>query len=199
MNRRDTLKLMTTATLASGFTWTVGDVETATEQKNRAVAGAAPQAFEPAFFTPHEWDTVRLLVDFILPADDRSGSATDAGVPEFMDFMMIDKPDMQLPMRGGLAWIDHQCRKRFSAPFKECSVDQQKELLDDIAWPESAPPDLSQGVRFFNSFRDLTASGFWSSKMGVEDLGYMGNTFVAEWKGCPQEVLDRLGVRYDDH
>ena len=196
MNRRETIKVMAAAPLAAGFSWTQHDIDTAREGlENAARSGAA---FEPEFFTEHELNTVNVLVDQIIPADDRSGSATDAGVPEFMDFMMIDRPNMQLPMRGGLAWLDVQCRKRFEAAFVECSEAQQKEMLDAIAYPDIAAPEMSQGVAFFNSFRDLTASGFWSSKMGVDDLKYMGNQVVMEWTGCPQEVLDHLGVSYDD-
>ena len=195
MNRRESLKLITTASLAAGFIWTPGDIKSAHENLKKA---KAIDEFEPEFFTPHEFETVRILVDLIIPADDRSGSATDAGVPQFMDFMMLDRPAMQLPMRGGLAWIDYECHTRFEGPFRECTAEQQHSLLGDIAWPEMASPELSQGIAFFNSFRDLTASGFWSSKMGVEDLQYMGNTFVQEWKGCPTEVLDHLGVRYSN-
>ncbi len=196
MNRRETIKMMASATLAAGFSWTQHDVAVAKEQLSKAAQSAT--SFEPAFFTEHELKTVNVLVDLVIPADDRSGSATDAGVPAFMDFMMMDRESMQLPMRGGLAWMDVQSRKMFEKPFIECSESQQKELLDLIAYPDIAPPELSQGVSFFNSFRDLTASGFWSSKMGVEDLQYMGNTFVVEWNGCPQEVLDHLDVSYDD-
>lgn len=197
MNRRETLKMMATAPIAAGFSWTQKDIDAVRElQKQAARSGAE---FSAAFFTEHELTTVNILVDLIIPADDRSGSATDAGVPEFMDFMMMDRPNMQVPMRGGLAWLDNQCRKRFGASFKDCTSDQRTEMLDAIAYPDIADPDLSQGVAFFNSFRDLTASGFWSSKMGVEDLKYMGNTFVVEWKGCPDEVLNHLGVSYDDN
>ncbi len=196
MNRRETLKMMAAAPIAAGFSWTQHDADVARENLNKAAQKGEP--FEPAFFTEHELNTVNVLVDLIIPADDRSGSATDAGVPAFMDFMMMDRTNMQLPMRGGLAWMDVQTRKMFDKPFVECSEDQQKELLDQIAYPDMAPPELSQGVRFFNSFRDLTASGFWSSKVGVDDLQYIGNTFVPEWKGCPTEVLDHLGVSYDD-
>ena len=187
---------MAAAPIAAGFSWTQHDVDVAQEQLNKATSTA--KDFEAEFFTDHELATVNTLVDLIIPADDRSGSATDAGVPAFMDFMMMDRPTMQLPMRGGLAWIDVQSRKMFDKPFAECEMSQQKELLDQIAYPEIADPDMSQGVKFFNSFRDLTASGFWSSKVGVDDLGYQGNTFVAEWKGCPPESLEMLGVSYDD-
>jgi hypothetical protein len=141
---------------------------------------------------------VGILVDLIIPRDERSGSATDAGVPEFMDFILNDQKGQQTPMRGGLAWLDTECRERFGRDFTDCDDAQRRALLDDIAWPAKARPEMSQGVAFFNRFRDLTATGFWSSKMGVEDLGYMGNTAVAEWKGCPDEQLKRLGVSYGD-
>ncbi len=188
--------MVAAAPIAAGFSWTQHDVDVTREQMDKAAS--ASQNFEAEFFTDHELQTVNTLVDLIIPADDRSGSATDAGVPAFMDFMMMDRPTMQLPMRGGLAWIDVQSRKMFEKPFIECDESQQKALLDKIAYPEIAEPEMSQGVSFFNSFRDLTASGFWSSKVGVEDLKYQGNTFVAEWKGCPTEVLEHLGVSYDD-
>ena len=101
-------------------------------------------------------------------------------------------------MRGGLAWLDAECRERFGRNFVDCDDRQRRAVLDDIAWPARARPDLSHGVAFFNSFRDLTATGFWSSKMGVDELGYMGNTVVPEWKGCPEEQLRNLGVGYGD-
>ncbi len=196
MNRRETLKLMASAPVAAGFSWTQLDVDTVRKTQEAAALNNAD--FEPAFFTEHELATVNILVDLIIPADGRSGSATDAGVPEFMDFMMMDRTNLQIPMRGGLAWIDVQCRKHFGHPFKDCTETQRTEMLDKIAYPDVAAPDMSQGVAFFNSFRDLTATGFWSSKMGVEDLQYMGNTFVPEWKGCPEDVLEKLGVSYDN-
>lgn len=194
MNRRESLKLVALTPMAAGFTWTQEEVVQAQEK----VRGVAAQPYAPDFFTAHEYETIHLLVDLILPADDRSGSATDAGVPAFIDFMMIDQPARQVAMRGGLAWLDHQCRKRYDQVFKDCEEARQRAILDDIAWPEVAAPDMSPGVAFFNSLRDLTASGFWSSRMGVDDLQYMGNTFVQEWTGCPSDVLDAIGVRYED-
>jgi hypothetical protein len=159
--------------------------------------GAAPaQAYSPKFFTAHEWQTVRLLVDLVLPGDARSGSATDAGVPEFMDFILVEYPDHQLWMRGGLAWLDTETRRRFEHSFVDADATQRTGILDDIAWPDKAPPGMHQGVSFFNRFRDLTASGFFSSAMGVADIRYQGNTFVMDWQGCPPEQLQKLGVRY---
>jgi len=140
---------------------------------------------------------VRVLVDLIIPKDGRSGSATDAGVPEFMDFMMVDDPGRQTPMRGGLAWIDHECEDRFDKRFLECTPAERAAVLDDIAWPQKAKPELAHGVAFFSNFRDLTASGFWTTRMGIDDLQYMGNRSVARWNGCPPEALKKLGVSYE--
>ena len=198
MQRREMVRLLAAAPLAMAFDWTPQEVERARGAvlATRKAAGAAVQ-FEPQFFTAHEYETVRILVNLILPRDERSGSATDAGVPEFMDFIVADQQGRQTAMRGGLAWIDVQCKRRFGSTFVECAVEQRTELLDELAWPERARPELSHGVAFFTSFRDLTASGFWSSRMGVEDLQYLGNV-ATEWDGCPEEQLRKLGVSYGE-
>jgi hypothetical protein len=193
VSRREALQLVGVASLAVAFDWTPAQLQGATRAA-RAAAISAPA--EPKFFTAHEWDTVRILVDIIIPKDERSGSATDAGVPEYIDFLMTDGSDNQrIAMRGGLAWLDIQTRRRFQKAFKECVEQERAATVDAIAWPARATPDMSQGVAFFNSFRDLTAAGFFSSKMGVDDLRYQGNTFV-QWNGCPPEALAKLGVKY---
>lgn len=196
IGRRGLLKVIGSVPLAG-----LVPAPAAVAQAGKSAKAARGKAFTPQFFTAHEYATVRVLVDLVIPKDERSGSATDAGVPEFMDFIMVDPLEMQrerekrqTSMRGGLAWLDHQCGSRFVKTFVECTDAQRRELLDDIAWPAKARPEMKPGASFFNAFRDLTASGFWSSKMGIEDLQYQGNTFVAEWKGCPPEVLKRLGV-----
>jgi hypothetical protein len=150
--------------------------------------------FDPRFFTPHEWRTVRLLVDIVIPRDERSGSATDAGVPEFMDFMLMERTSMQEWMREGLAWLDAESQRRAGATFVEATAAQRTELLDAIAWPRNAAPEMADGVQFFNRFRDFTASGFYSSRVGVRDLRYQGNAFVGAWNGCPPAANRHLGV-----
>jgi hypothetical protein len=196
MQRRDAVELLLVGPLAAAFDFTAADVANAALRVRRVAAAGTP--VEPKFFTPHEWETVRVLVDLIIPRDERSGSATDAGVPEFMDFILTDRPEGQTAIRGGLAWLDTECRRRFGKTFVACAAAEQSAVLDDIAWPDRAKPEHSHGVAFFNRFRDLAASGFWSSKMGVEDLRYMGNVAVAEWRGCPPAALEKLGVSYDD-
>ncbi len=188
--------------LAAGLALSPARLQAAQEHVHKAAAKAAkgkPPA--PKFFTAPEWATVRVLADAVIPRDERSGSATDALVPEFIDFILDDplaeareKESLQTRVRGGLAWLDRECRGRFEKPFVECAGGERTAVLDDIAWPEKARPEMGPGAAFFSLFRDLVASGFWSSRIGVEDLRYTGNTFVAEWKGCPPEVLAKIGL-----
>ena len=147
------------------------------------------QAYVPVNFTPDEWRLVRLLVNYVIPADGRSGSATDAGVPEFMDFILGEYRGNQQWMREGLSWVNAECRRRFSAGFISCTDVQRRELLDAISYPRRAAESVKPGVEFFNRFRNLTSSGFWSSRIGIADLGYVGNRPVAKWEGTPPNVL----------
>ena len=195
MKRREMLHALAAA---AALPWVPRDVARAAEHVRHVRASGLGGGFEPKFFTPHEWQTVRVLVDLIIPKDQRSGSATDAGVPEFMDFVMADRPEFQTGMRGGLAWLDAECRSRFGQTLVACAEAERTQVLDDIAWPERAKPEFSHGTAFFTRFRDLTASGFWSSKLGVEDLQYMGNQFLTEWKGCPPAAVRKLGLSAAD-
>src|SRR5262245_19989988 len=200
ISRRKALQMFSSVPVAAAaIVWTSSETEAAQAQAQAARRQAAERgsAFQPKFFTRHEYATVVVLADLIIPRDERSGSASDAGVPEFMDFMMIDQPARQTAMRGGLAFIDHLCDARFDKSFIECSDAERRQVLDDLAYPAKADPVLAHGVTFFTSFRDLTASGFWTSKMGIEDLQYLGNKPVAEWKGCPSGALEHLGVKYE--
>jgi len=148
------------------------------------------------FFDEHEMATITVLVDIIIPKDEKSGSASEAGVPDFIEFIAKDMPRHQVPLRGGIKWIDIHAMKKFNASFVECSAEQQIQIVDEIAYPEKAKPEVQQGISFFNLMRDLTATGFFTSKMGIEDLGYVGNR-PNQWNGVPQDVLDQYGVKYD--
>ncbi|WP_026997352.1 gluconate 2-dehydrogenase subunit 3 family protein [Flectobacillus major] len=148
------------------------------------------------FFTDHEMKTITVLVDIIIPADDKSGSASQAGVPAFIEFMAKDRPtEFKTPLRGGLRWLDSQSIKRFNKNFISLTEKQRLEIVDDIAYPEKAQPQFSQGVSFFSLMRNLTASGFFSSEMGINDIGYVGNR-PNEWNGVPDEVLKQYGLSY---
>lgn len=181
--------MLVLAPLAGSFACEGGAVD-------RAARKAWRSGSRPKFFTEHEWETVKALADLVIPRDERSGSATDAGVPTFMDFAMSESRESGYRMRGGLAWLDRECWSRYTKSFLDCDAAERTAVLDDIAWPAKAPAALKDGVDWFNSFRDLVASGFWSSKTGVDDLRYIGNVYVAEWKGCPDAALNHLGVHY---
>lgn len=197
MDRRDAIKAM--AALPFALSWDLSAPQL--ERASRVFAlPASAAAFAPQFFTPAEWETVRTLVDYIIPRDARSGSATDAKVPEYMDWLMADKEASEttrVAMRGGLGWLDLECSERFGTTFVQSSDAQRRQVLDDIAWPKKARPEMRHGVAFFNRFRDLTAAGFFSSEMGYRDVKFVGNVFNPDWNGCPPEAMQKLGVSHD--
>ena len=204
VSRRDAIKSFSLVGLAAALDVSLPRLERATGAlavlaENPAPAGQGQQ-FVPKFFTRHEWQTLRTLVDYIIPRDSHSGSATDAKVPEFMDFLLADKDaneNQKIAIRGGLGWLDEESRHRFARTFVAAADADRRKILDDIAWPQKAPAGMSHGVAFFSRMRDFTASGFYSSQMGWKDLQYMGNVSLPRWDGCPQPALDKLGVSYD--
>jgi gluconate 2-dehydrogenase gamma chain len=197
ISRRDAVQLLAAFPVAAFLSWPTADQEKTRRFVDNAMRAAAEGTpFAPKFFTAAEFRTARILADMIIPRDERSGSASDAGVLEFMDFTMVDRPNSQKWMRTGLAWIDAQSSSRFGKPFADLTESQREAILNDIAWPARATPAMADGVSFFNRFRDLTASGFWSSQVGVKDLKYIGNTFAPNWNGCPPAALQKLGVTY---
>lgn len=149
------------------------------------------------YFTPEEMATITVLGDIIIPKDDISGSASEAGVPDFIEFIVKDMPEHQVPLRGGLRWLDLQCLNRYEKAFKDCSKEQQIEMVDMIAYPKKAKPEMQPGVVFFNRMRDLTVTGFYTSSIGVKDLGYAGNK-PNEWNGVPDDVLKQYKLAYTE-
>ena len=141
--------------------------------------------------------TIAVLCDIIIPADDVSGSATQAKVPEFIEFIVKDMPQNQTPMRGGLRWLDIQSNKNYEKPFVDCSTQQQISIIDQIAYPKKAKPEMQQGVSFFNLMRNLTASGFYTSEIGIKDIGYKGNT-PNQWAGVPDDILKQYNLAYTE-
>jgi gluconate 2-dehydrogenase gamma chain len=211
MDRRKSIKALIMGTVSTGV---LVEACKHADTKIEAVAEAAPgtnydrtpeelakykQLMADKFFTADELATITVLADIILPKDDTSGSASEAGVPAFIEFIVKDMPDHQTPMRGGLRWLDLQCLNRFDKPFKDCSSPQQMQMVDLIAWPDRAKgkPELAQGVAFFNRMRNLTATGFYTTQMGFKDLGYMGNQ-PNQWNGVPDDVLKQYGLAYTE-
>ncbi len=196
ISRRDMLKAAIVAPFAFIPFADGAAMRAASHATDALQAQAAGVPYTPKFFHADEWKQVRILVDLIIPKDERSGSATDAGVPEFMDFICVEYPNYQAWVRDGLRWLDALAYDTYHRNFANCTDTERRAMLDQIAWPAKAKPEVRAGVQFFNSMRDFTASGFFSSAMGVKDIGYIGNAAVAEWHGCPKPALEHLGVRY---
>lgn len=203
MNRRDSIKALGLA--AAGGTLLLDGCGPETKTKQDAAVGGEKLAgvtdvehrrnqrlLAEQFFNDHELATIGVLADIIIPADGVSGSATDAGVPDFIEFMVKDIPSYQTPMRGGLKWLDVHSQRRFGRVFVKCSNEQQLKLVDEIAYPEKAKSGMEQGVVFFSLMRNLTASGFFTSEMGVKDIGYVGNR-PGVWDGVPDDLLKAHG------
>ena len=136
------------------------------------------------FFTPGEMAVITRLCDIILPAEGTSPSAVQVGVPAFIEFIAKDMPYQQVPLRGGIMWLENYSRKLFGKSFVAITPANQMTIVDAIAYPELATPAVSAGVAFFNLMRDLTLTGFYTTEAGFEDLGYVGNR-PNNWEGPP--------------
>jgi hypothetical protein len=212
MDRRKSLKVLAVGTLSAGVLLNAckDEDKKATEAKDGAAlkegndTDRQPEEIarykeltSKTFFTPEEMATITVLGDIIIPKDDISGSASEAGVPDFIEFIVKDMPEHQTPLRGGLRWLDVQCLNRYQKAFKDCSKEQQIEMVDMIAYPKKAKPEMQPGVVFFNRMRDLTVTGFYTSSIGVKDLGYAGNK-PNQWNGVPDDVLKQYKLAYTE-
>lgn len=210
LNRRALLKVITAAPAAALVPLAPGVAAESASPLPRA-AQESQAAYQPKFLSAHEYKTICLLSDWIVPADARSGSATQAGVPEFIDdWLGAEHAGAQSPWHhrraltsmgtevlGSLTWMDMECNRLYGHDFVDCASAQQKQILDRIAYPKKAAPDDANAAAAFSHVRDLVLAGFFSSKMGIEDLPYLGNRYVEQWNGCPQADLERLGVSYN--
>jgi hypothetical protein len=208
MKRRDSIKAIIVGTVASSV---LVDACTSTDEKTKTVEQPASTGIDrmkeeaeyekkleaETFFTTHEMATITVLADIIIPKDEVSGSASEAGVPAFIEFIVKDMPQHQTPMRGGLKWLDLECFERYQKAFKDADAKQQLEMIDAIAYPEKAKPEMKQGVAFFNLMRNLTATGFYTSEIGVKDIGYVGNR-PNQWAGVPDDVLKQYNLAYTE-
>ena len=212
MDRRKSLKLIVTGAVAAPM----AIAGCKTDDKKKVVAISEDVTFnldrnpdelryekelvaKEKFFTEHEMATITILVDIIIPKDAVSGSASDANVPAFIEFIVKDMTNHQVPLRGGLRWMDMQCLKRYEKSFKECNSSQQLEMVELIAYPDRVKdkPDLKPGASFFSLLRNLTATGFYTSEAGVKDIGYTGNK-PNQWDGVPDEVLQQYKLAYTE-
>lgn len=198
VSRRTALKVIGAASVAAVVPPSLDAAPVAPGDAASAGEAPKPKPWKPAFLTAAEVRTLRVLVDDIIPRDERSGSATEAGVIEFIDYnLAVPETDdrTRVQWRGGIRWLDAEATKRFANKYHLLATAQRHAILDDLAWPDRVKPEFRTGSAFFVRVRDMTAGGFFSSKMGHEDLRYMGGA-SGVWNGAPQEILDRLGVSY---
>ncbi len=208
MDRRDTLKTLLIGTVA-GTTLGLGCKNDPKDgelvKTGDGLYGRTPEeieydkkVMESTFLNEHELETIAILCDIILPASPTAGSATDAKVPDFIEFIVKDLPTNQMPMRGGLMWLDTESNQRFNKEFKKLDDTQQIQIIDDIAYPDpdNKKPEMAHGIKFFNLIRNLTLTGYYTTKMGMDDLGYVGN-YPNVWDGVPDEVLKDHDVAYE--
>ena len=207
MNRRDTIKSLLLGSVATGLalhgcapdsttTEAVKVTETGFYGRTPEEIAHDEKVLASEFLNEHELSTIAVLCDIILPASDSFGSATDAKVQGFIEFIVKDLPDHQTPIRGGLMWLDNFTNKKYGKEFVACSNEEQLAVCDKIAYPQQTAPEFKQGEKFFTRMRNLTLTGYYTTKMGIEDLGYKGNT-PNVWDGVPQDVLDKHGLAYD--
>ncbi|HEY1009822.1 MAG TPA: gluconate 2-dehydrogenase subunit 3 family protein [Daejeonella sp.] len=206
MNRRDSLKALAVGTVSVGTLLSSCDKKEGQQTAasgETGLYGRTPEEklfdqklMAEKFFTQEEFAAIAILADIIIPADEHSGSAGDAKVPDFIEFIVKDQPKLQIPLRGGLKWVDIKSYKMFKKSFADASAEQRIQLVDLIAYPEKALPENAAGVAFFDTMRGLTATGFFTSKIGLEDMGYKGNQPNA-WDGVPDDVLKQFGLEYD--
>ncbi|MEL7531027.1 MAG: gluconate 2-dehydrogenase subunit 3 family protein [Bacteroidota bacterium] len=211
MDRRESLKALLIGSVAgasmgvAACTPGTKEAEVATAAKQKYY-GRTPEEIErdekikaEIFLNEHELESIAILCDIILPATETAGSANDAKVPEFIEFIVKDIPSHQLPIRGGLMWLDQESNRRFNKLFKAATNEEQIAIIEDIAYPDpdGKKPDMAYGIKFFNRMRDLTVTGYYTTKMGFEDLGYVGNR-PNVWDGVPAEVLAEHDVEYDE-
>jgi gluconate 2-dehydrogenase gamma chain len=210
MDRRKSIKALIIGSVSTGVmveacktgdkkaeAHTVAEAPPAETNRMKEEEAHYKEVVSKTFFTAAEMATITILGDIIIPRDEVSGSASDAKVPDFIEFIVKDMPKHQIPMRGGLRWLDIQCLKRYEKSFADCGRQQQMEMVDEIAWPKKVKPGMEQGVAFFSLMRNLTASGFYTSEIGVKDVGYIGNV-PNQWNGVPPEVLKQYNLAYTE-
>ena len=210
MDRRKSLKTLAIGTIGAGILVDACKTDpkkggTTTTAEPASVINRMPEEklaqqkidAEGKFFTEAEMATITVLCDIIIPKDDVSGSASDAKVPEFIQSIVNEMTEHQTPLRGGLRWLDLQCINRYEKAFVDCTHAQQIEMVDEIAYPKKAKPEMAQGVPFFTLLRDLTATGFYTSEIGTKDVGYMGNV-PNQWNGVPDDVLKQYNLAYSE-
>ena len=189
ITRRDILKTLAMGAVSGSVLQVIPAqaAEFAHQMVHKEKAASPAGKYTPKYFNPHQYETLTSLCDTIIPKDEKSGGAVEADAPEFIDLLTSENEDYQLTLGGGLMWLDTRCIDNYGKQYLDCTPEQRKETLDLIAFRKNAKkdPELSQGVAFFAFLRNMTCDGFYTSKIGIDDLQYIGNVSRTEWPGCP--------------
>jgi gluconate 2-dehydrogenase gamma chain len=187
ISRRDILKSLAMSAAATSVLRTIPAQAAEYAHHMVATEKAATKVYAPKFFAAHEYKMLQTLCQTVIPADADSGGAIEAGAPEFIDLLTSENTEYQVTLGGGLMWLDSTCSDRYGKVYLDCTPQQQKEILDQIAYRNNALTDarLSQGVEFFSFLRNMTSDGFFTSEIGIKYLGYQGSAFLKEFPGCP--------------
>jgi hypothetical protein len=189
ISRRDLIKSLSLSAAAGSMLRVVPLTAAGTARRlvSAHIAASSSGKYAPKFFPEHQYKTLRALCQAIIPSDQESGGAIEAGAPEFLDLLSSENKDLQLQLGGGIMWLDATCMERYGQTYLRCAPGQQTEMLDLIAFRKNADKDprLSPGTEFFSTLRKYTADGFFTSEIGIQYLGYIGNTYLKEFPGCP--------------
>ena len=189
VTRRDILKTLALGAVGGSVLQVIPAeaAECAHQMVHKEKAASPAGKYSPKYFSEQQYRTLNTLCDAIIPKDEHSGGAVEAGAPEFIDLLTSENAEFQRKLGGGLLWLDGFCVDRYEKTFLECSAEQQKEVLELIAYRKNGEKDpaLGQGVAFFALLRRMTCDGFYTSKIGIADLQYIGNTTLREFPGCP--------------
>lgn len=179
-SRRDLLRNLAMSAATAGLT-----VAEAQHIHGAAAADkkAAGGAYQPKAFTAHEYSTLQKLCGIVFPG------AVEGGAPDFIDLLASHNQELQAIYTGGIAWLNHQMNSRYSAAFADAKPEQQTAMLDLIAYRKNSTPELAPGIRFFDWLRKMTADAYYTSPVGIKDLGFMGNKGMAKFE-VPVEAID---------
>jgi gluconate 2-dehydrogenase gamma chain len=182
LERREVLRVISLAAAAGQF---AGFARWSFACGQAQPTRAAKTSYRPRFFSSDEYATLELLTDLIIPSDGSPG-AREAGVSEFIDFMVASDPKIQYRFRYGLSWIDTHARWLHNKAFRELAAEQQTDILEHLAYKDQHRPREEDGQAFFKLVREFTVMGFYTSRIGLEELDYPGLKMVyEEMPGCP--------------
>jgi gluconate 2-dehydrogenase gamma chain len=188
ISRRDVIKSLVLGAAGGSVLFSIpAEAAQHVHELVRTEKASASGHYTPKYFSPASFALLKSLCEAILPSDAAAPGAAAAGAPEFIDLLCSENEEYALKLGGGQRWLEHYANDEFGADYLKCSPTQQKEILDLIAFRRNgvSHPAAQPGIAFFAVLRSLTCDAFYTSKIGIAYLGYVGNTYLMEFPGCP--------------